>query len=90
MLLQQPPVACAAPGVMQHDQIEHGGVGGAVIGRMGDQLEVRQFAGAQLVHDLARLRVAVVVALCRLQPSQHVQRAAGAVGIDDGGLQRHS
>ena len=63
MLLEQRSIAGAAPGRMQHDQVERRRVGGAVIGRVRNELEVGQLAGAQLVHDLAGLGVAVVVAL---------------------------
>ena len=58
--------AGGAPGGMQRDQPQRGRVGGAVVRRVRDQLEVREFAVAQLVHDLAGLGVAVVVALGRL------------------------
>ena len=47
---------------MQHDQIEDGGVGRPVIGRVRNELEVRQFAATQFVHDLAGFGVAIVVA----------------------------
>ena len=67
MLLQQRAVAGRAPGGVQRDQIERRGIGGAVIRRVRDQLEMRQFAIAHFVQDLARLGVAIVVALLRLQ-----------------------
>ena len=89
MLLQQRAIAGGAPRGMQRDQIQRRGVRGAVIRRVRDQLEMRQFAVAQLVHDLARLGVAIVVALLRLPAAQHVQRAAGELRIDQDVLQRH-
>ena len=50
---------------------------------------MRQLAVAQFVHDLARLGVAIVVALLRLPAAQHVQRAAREFRIDQDVLQRH-
>ena len=87
MLLQQRRVAGGAPGGMQRDQIKRRGVRGAVIRRVRDQLEMREFAVAQLVQDLARLGVAIIVALLRLQRAEHVQRAAGELRIDQDILQ---
>ena len=49
---------------------------------------MRELAVAQLVHDLARLGIAVVVALLRLPAAQHVERAAGELRIDQDVLQR--
>ena len=49
---------------------------------------MRQLAVAQLVHDLAWLGVAIVVALLRLPAAKHVERTAGELRIDQDVLQR--
>ena len=76
MPLDQRAVAGGPPRRMQRDQIQRRRIGGAVIRRVRDQLEMRQLAVAQLVQDLARLGVAVVVALRRLLAPQNLQRTA--------------
>ena len=43
---------------------------------------MRKLAVAQLVQDLARLGVAVVVVFLGLQRPEHVERAAGELGMD--------
>ena len=88
MPLDQRAVAGGPPRRVQRHQIERRRVGGAVVRRVRDQLEMRQLAVAQLVQDLARLGVAVVVALLRLVLPQHLQRARGEFRIDDHRLQR--
>ena len=67
MPLQQRAVAGRPPGGVQGNQIERRRVGGAVIRRVRDQLEMRELAVAHLVQYLAGLGVAVVVLLRRLQ-----------------------
>ena len=69
-------VAGGTPGGMQRDQVKRRGVGRAVIRRMRDQLEMRQLAIAQLMQDLARFSIAIVVALRRLnaRPARPVNR----------------
>ena len=60
------------------DQEEQRRIHGAVIrGRLGDRPEPRQLAGAQLVQDLARLRVAIGVDGVRLVAREQAQRVAG-------------
>ncbi len=87
--VEQVALAGRAPGGVQGDQPQRRGVGGAVVRRVRDQLEVRQFAAAKLVHDLAGLGVAVVVPLARLQAAQDLERAARERRIHRDGLQRH-
>ena len=48
---------------------------------------MRELPVAQLVQDLARLGVAIVVALRRLVLRQHLQRARGEFRIDNHRLQ---
>ena len=50
---------------------------------------MRELADPQLVHDLARLGVAPIVALARLVAGEDVERAAGEIRIEDAVLQRH-
>ena len=50
---------------------------------------MRELAVAQLVHDLARFGVAVVVPLLGLPAAQHVERAACELRVDQHVLQRH-
>ena len=52
-----------APGLVQGQQIERGGVPGAVVRGLGDEIEVSELSVADLVHDLARLGVAPVIPL---------------------------
>ena len=56
-----------APSRVQRDQIERRGVRGAVIGRVRDQLEMRQLAVAHFMQDLTRFGISVVVLLLCLQ-----------------------
>ena len=78
MPLDQCAVAGGPPGCMQRDQIKRRRVGGAIVGRVRDQLEMRQLAVTQLVQDLAGLGVAVVVALRGLKSPQDRQRRRAA------------
>jgi hypothetical protein len=55
-----PRVACA------QDQKERSGVHRAVIGRLGDLMEVSHLPHAQLMHDLARLLVPPRISLLAL------------------------
>ena len=88
MPLQERPVAGRAPSRMQGNQIERRGVRGAVIGRVRDQLEMRQFAVAHFVQYLAGLGIAVVVVFLCLQGAENLQCSARKLRIDEGVLQR--
>ena len=88
MTLEQLAVAGATPGRMQRDQIERRRVRSSVVGRVRHQLELGELAQAEFVHDLARLGIAIIVALGRLQRAEHVERPARKVGTDESGLQR--
>ena len=55
---------------------------------MGDLAHRRHLPGPQLVQDLARLRVAAVVRLGRLEPRQHGQRVTRDAGPDGQHLER--
>lgn len=87
MALEQPGIAGAAPSGVKHDEIERRRVGGPIIRRMRNELEMCEFAHAQFVHDLARLGVAVIVFLGSLEGSEHFESATGKVGIDQRVLQ---
>src|SRR5262245_57546959 len=54
------------------------------------QLEVRELPVAYLVQNRARLRVAVVVALLRLQGAEYLERTPGELGIDQEVLDRRN
>ncbi len=86
---QQRVIAGRAPGGVQRDQIQRRGVGGAVIRRVRDQLEVREFTVTKLVHDLAGFGVAEIIAFLRLPAAQHIQRSAREFRIDQYVLQRN-
>jgi hypothetical protein len=66
--------------LVEHDQEQRGGVGRAVVGRVRTLAEVDQFAVAQLVRDLARLRVPEVVDGVGLQRGEGAQRGPAQVG----------
>ncbi len=51
---------------MQNNQIEDRRVSSAVIGRVGDELEMRELSEAHLMRNFARLGVAIVVMFCGL------------------------
>lgn len=87
VLAQQLEVAEPLPGFVQGDHIEGRGVGGAVIGRVRDQVEAGELSGAHLVWVLPGLGVATVVRLGRLELRQLLQRAAREARIDDHVLQ---
>ena len=76
MPLQEVSIAGRPPGGVQRDQIERRSVRSAVIRRVRDQLEMRQFAVADLMQDLARLGVAVVVRFFGLQGAENLERSA--------------
>ena len=88
MAVDEAAVAGGAPGGVQGHEVERGRVGGAVIGGVRDHLEMREFAVAEFVQDLAGFGVAVVVALLCLISAEDLKRAGGEAGIDDHGLQR--
>ena len=48
---------------------------------------MRQFAEAHLVQDLARFGIAVIIALRRLEPTQHLQRRRRELRVDQHRLQ---
>ena len=87
MPFQQRAIAGGAPRGVQRDQVQRRRIRRAVIRRVRDQLEMREFAVAQFVHDLARFGVAIVVALLRLPAAEHVERAARELRIDQDVLQ---
>ena len=74
---------------MQSNQIKRRGVRCAVIGRVGDQLEVGKLAVAQFVQDLAGFGITVGIFLLGLQRAQDLQRPAGEFWIDQNILQRN-
>src|SRR6185436_4058988 len=82
VLLKQPSVAGCAPCVVQRDEVEWRRVGSSVVRGVRYQLEVRQLAVANLVEDLAGLRVAIVIALLGLQRAQYLEGSAGELRID--------
>jgi hypothetical protein len=67
MLFQQLLVAGRAPAGVQGYQIKRCCIRRAVVGRVGDQLEMRKLAIAQLVKDLSRLGIAVWIVFLSLQ-----------------------
>ena len=67
MPLEQRLVARCPPGGVQRDEVQGCRIGCAVIGCVRDQLEVCELSVADLVRDLAWLRVTVVVLGLRLQ-----------------------
>src|SRR5437763_875854 len=87
VLAKQRIVAQPLPRLVQDDQVERRGVGGAVVRRVRDQTEVGELAGAHLVRDLAGLGVARVVPLRRLQLGELPERAPRQVRVDDHALQ---
>src|SRR5947199_1649291 len=87
VLAKQRIVAQPLPRLVQDDQVERRGVGGAVVRRVRDQTEVGELAGAHLVRDLAGLGVARVVPLRRLQLGELPARAPRQVRVDDHALQ---
>src|SRR5215813_10596026 len=74
---------------MQRDEVKRRRVGCTVIGRVRNQLEVCELSIADLVQDLAWLRVTVVVLGLRLQRTQNVEAATRKVRIDQKVLQRN-
>ncbi len=86
-LADQLEVAGRAPERVQRDQVERRRVRGAVIGGVRDQPERGQLAAAQLVHDLARLGITVIVARLGLPAGQHLERAARELRVQDHRLQ---
>ena len=77
VLADQCVVAGPFPGLVQQDQVERRGVGRAVVGRMRDTMEMGEFAKADLVRDLAWIRIRLIVARGGLEFSQLLERAAG-------------
>jgi hypothetical protein len=71
---------------MQRNQIKRRSVGGAVIGRVRDQLEMGKFAISHFVQYLAGLGIAVVVLLLCLQCAENLQCSARKLRIDEGVL----
>ena len=84
---EQVAVSGSPPGRMQGNQIERRGVRCAVIRRVRDQFEVRQFAIAELVRDLSRFGVPIVIALRRLVAPEDIQRPASELWVNQHGLQ---
>ena len=80
-------VAGPALVLVEQHQPQRRRVDRAVVGRVRDLVGARQLAGAQLVQDLARLRVAPVVDLGRLEPRQQGQRVARDLRPDGQQLQ---
>ena len=72
--------------LVQQDKKQGSGVGGAVVGRMRPLFEGGQFAGAQLVHDFARFRIAEVVDRLGLEHGQQPEGRLGEVGSERQGL----
>src|SRR5216684_3362794 len=88
MPFQQRPIAGCPPGGMKSDEIEWRGIGCAVVRRMRDQLEVSKLSVANLVQDLARLCVTVVVLILCLEGAQEVEGATSEIWMDQNVLQR--
>lgn len=63
-------------------------VSSAIVWRVGNQLQLREFPAAKLVHDLARFSVAIVVAFRRLQGAKRIQHRSREAGMDERRLQR--
>src|SRR6516165_8228183 len=89
MPLEQHFVAGCPPGGMQRDEVKRCRIGRAVIGCMRDQLEVCELSIADLVRDLAGLRIAVVILGLRLQRTKDVETATGKIWIDQKVLERN-
>src|SRR5262245_50330448 len=87
MRLQERLVAEPLPRLVQYDEVARPGGGGSVVRRVGDQPEVRQLAGAQLVRDLSRLGVALIVDRGCLELGELPERAAREAGVHDHVLQ---
>src|SRR5919197_991356 len=88
MPFQQRSLAGRPPRGMKSDEIEWRGVGCAVVRRMRDQLEVSKLSIANLVQDLARLCVTVVVLVLCLEGAQDLQAATSEIWIGQNVLQR--
>ena len=73
MALKEIRIAGRYPGRVQHNQIQRGCVGRAVVGCVRDCLEVRELAQSQLVHDLPGLGIAVIIPLLRLVAAENLQ-----------------
>ena len=77
---QEVDVAGPAHELGEQDQKQRRGVDAAVVGGVGNQLQVRKLPVAHLVQDLPGLLVLEVVDLRPLHRRQRVQRAAGELG----------
>ena len=77
VLLEQRLLAGPAPGMPERQAIEGRGIVGPVVRGVRNPTEVGELAPAELVRQLARLGVAPVVSLPRLQCSQRRERATG-------------
>src|SRR5215469_2939800 len=87
VLPEQRVISQPLPGLVQRDQIKRSRVGGSVVGRVRNLFAGGEFADADLVQNLTRLGIAVVVNLRGLQLSEDFQCSPGKVGIDDHVLQ---
>ncbi len=63
---EQRHITGPAIGLRKHDQVEDSRVGGCVERREGDGAKMRQLTEADLMQDLARLRLAPIIAFGRL------------------------
>src|SRR5262249_39662755 len=67
MLTKQPVISQPLPSLVQRDEVKRRGVCRTVIWRVWYQLSLSEFAYPDFMHDLAGLRVTVVVDLRGLQ-----------------------
>src|SRR5215210_6146832 len=79
-------VAAPAPGLIEEDQKERGGVRGAVVRGVRDLSEEGELSVTDLVRYLAGLGVAEVVTFERLMPGQRPQSVLRRFGAQDHGL----
>lgn len=83
MLPHQLIITQPFPCLMQRNDVQHGGIGRAVIRGVGNLLEIREFPRAEFVRNLSGLCIAIVVAIRGLQIGESRQGAAREVRIHD-------
>src|SRR5258706_14182875 len=74
MPLDQRSVARGAPGRMQRDEIQRGGIRSAVVGRVRDQFEMSELPVAHFVQDLAGFGIAEIVSLLGHARTKYFER----------------
>ena len=70
ILLEKLDIACPAIRFREHNQVQDGCIGSAIIRSMRDRVEMRQFAEAYFVQNFAGLCITIIIALARLVVGQ--------------------